>query len=167
MKTKILLQTERLIIRPFKAEDIGEFYSLVSKPEVMRYIHQGEPLDLGQAALDLFEYRMSYATLGYSRYALELKSNRNFIGLCGFLESGKDIDLGWRVLPKYWGQGYATEAAKTIVAYGFEELRFKKLISIAYLANKPSIRIMQKIGMEFDRPISLYNKPGVRYKMER
>jgi len=76
-----------------------------------------------------------------------------FVGWAGlaYLPEFDEIDLGYRFLPEYWGLGIATEASRAILNYGFDQLELKKIIAIAMKEHKASIRVMQKVGMEFDK----------------
>jgi RimJ/RimL family protein N-acetyltransferase len=76
-----------------------------------------------------------------------------FVGWAGlaYLPEFDEIDLGYRFLPKYWGGGYATEVSRAILTYGFNKLELRRIIAIAMKENKASIRVMEKIGMEFDK----------------
>ena len=86
------------------------------------------------------------------------------IGFCGFWDGfAPDVEIGWRLLPKYWGQGLATEAATAVMEYGFRRWGFLRLISLAQTENKASIRIMQKLGMEFERCFQHEGIEVVRY----
>jgi hypothetical protein len=74
------------------------------------------------------------------------------MGFCGFWDGfAPDVEIGWRLRPEYWGQGLATEAAKAVMEYGFRRWGFPRLISVAQPKNRASIRIMEKLGMEFER----------------
>jgi RimJ/RimL family protein N-acetyltransferase len=75
----------------------------------------------------------------------------HFIGWAGlaYLPEFDEIDIGYRFLPEYWGSGFATEAAHAVLTYGFDHYKIEKIIAIAVKENKASIRVMEKIGMEF------------------
>ena len=77
----------------------------------------------------------------------------HFVGWAGlaYLPEFDEIDLGYRFLPEYWGKGIATEASHAILAYGFEELKLSRIIAIALKEHSASIKVMEKVGMEFDK----------------
>jgi len=77
----------------------------------------------------------------------------HFVGWAGlaYLPEFDEVDLGYRFLPNFWGKGYATEASHEILTYGFDELELKRIIAIAMKENKASLRVMEKVGMEFDK----------------
>lgn len=100
---------------------------------------------------------------GYSRYAVLLKDSGEFIGFCGFDHFNGELDFGWRYERRHWGKGYGTEAATAVLARGVEVLEFPLIVAITYPENDGSIRIMQKIGMEFDGYGELDGKRVIRY----
>ena len=71
------------------------------------------------------------------------------IGFCGFKDCDDHIDLGWRYAQRHWGNGYATEAARAVLAYGVETLRLTRIMAVSYEANVGSVRVIEKLGLEF------------------
>jgi len=124
---------------------------LHSKPEVQKYT--GDPLIESMAEMEkAINSRLAdYDTYGYGRWATFLKDEMEFVGWAGlaYLPEFDEIDIGYRFLPQYWGEGLATEASHAILAYAFNTLGIEKVIAIAMNEHKASIRVMQKIGMEF------------------
>ncbi|MBT8283842.1 MAG: GNAT family N-acetyltransferase, partial [Muriicola sp.] len=96
---------------------------------------------------------MNYKKYGYGRWATVLKSGKQFVGWAGlaYLPEFDEVDLGYRFLPEYWGSGLATEASNAILNYAFDVLKLDKIVAIAMKENKASIRVMEKVGMEFDK----------------
>ncbi len=94
-----------------------------------------------------------YKKYGYGRWAAFLKNEMQFVGWAGlaYLPEFDEIDLGYRFLPEYWGLGIATEASRAILNYGFDSLKLRRIVAIAIKENKASIRVMEKVGMEFDK----------------
>ena len=89
-------------------------------------------------------------------------------GLCGlkFIDDLKEVDIGYRFHRKYWGSGYATESAAACLKHGFEKLSLKKIIGRAMKENIASIKVMEKIGMKFEREELLHEGSGVIYSIE-
>ena len=112
----------------------------------------------------------NYDVYGYGRWATFLKNGMEFVGWAGlaYLPEFDEIDLGYRFLPAYWGMGIATEAALAILAYGFNELNLEKIIAIAMKENIGSIRVMEKIGMQFDKlaPYEEGSEDAIWYQIE-
>ena len=150
---KKILETERLYLREIGPKDKEDLFRLHSIPEVQRYT--GEPVLRSMAEVDrAIDFRIrQYKEYGYGRWAALLKADDAFIGWAGlsYLPEFDQIDLGYRLLPEYWGQGLATEASKAILRYGFEVLKLRRIVAIAMLENKASMRVMEKAGMRFDK----------------
>ncbi len=157
------LETRHLVIRSFAAGDVTEYAALVADPEVMKYIGDGLAVDEAQARAYVEECIENERTLGFARYALELRSANEFIGICGFALIDDYVDFGYRIARRYWGNGYVSEAAQATIKYGFERLGFESIVAIAYSENKGSIRVIKKLGFEFERPDTLNGHGAVRY----
>ena len=150
---KTILETERLLLREISLDDTSDMFRLHSNAKVQKFT--GDPLiasveDMEQAIQTRIN---NYKKYGYGRWATFIKSDMQFIGWSGlaYLPEFDEIDLGYRFLPKYWGMGYATEASHAILRYGFDQLKLNKIIAIAMKQNKASIKVMEKVGMEFEK----------------
>lgn len=150
---KTLIETERLILREITLDDKEEMFQLHSNSEVQKYT--GEPLveSIEEMAEAIKSRVNDYEKYGYGRWAAFLKNGMQFVGWAGllYLPEFNEIDLGYRFLPKYWGMGLATEASNAILTYGFDKLELSRIIAIAMKENKASIKVMEKVGMEFDK----------------
>ena len=149
------IETPRLILRDWKEEDIPVFAGLNSNDQVMEFFLKKLSY---QETLDFYNrIRKEFASRGYGLYAVEKKENHAFIGYVGLHDITFDVDfapaveIGWRLIPEVWNQGYATEAAKSCLAYAKENLPFSMVRAFTSLTNKRSQRVMQKIGMEFEK----------------
>lgn len=150
---KTLIETERLLLREITLNDKVEMYKLHSNPDVQKYTGDSLIASLEEMEQAIESRVKDYKTFGYGRWATFLKSNKQFIGWSGllYLPEFDEIDLGYRFSPTFWGKGYATEASRAILSYGFDNLKLKRIIAIAMKENKASIRVMEKVGMEFDK----------------
>ncbi|MDY8137492.1 GNAT family N-acetyltransferase [Aquimarina sp. 2201CG5-10] len=150
---KTLIETERLLLKEITLDDVEEMFLLHSNADVQKYT--GEPLVESIEKMEqLIQTRIkNYEKYGYGRWATFLKKEMQFIGWAGlaYLPEFDEIDLGYRFLPKYWGMGFATEVSHAILRYGFDKLELKRIIAIAMKENKASIRVMEKVGMQFDK----------------
>lgn len=146
-----MLETKRLILRPATLDDAPHLLSLNSDPEVMHFTGDEKLLNLLEAE-NLIRDRMmaQYEKYKMSRFSLCLKDG-TFIGWCGlkYFEDNGEVDLGYRLMKKYWGQGYATEASFAALQNGFEKLNLQKIVARAMPDNKASIKVLQKLGMTF------------------
>lgn len=149
----MIIETERLVLREVTLTDAAEMLQLHSDPVVQKYT--GEALiESIEEMQQVIRTRVSnYQKYGYGRWATFLKEGMQFIGWAGlaYLPEFDEIDLGYRFSPLYWGKGFATEASHAILSYGFGELQLKRIIAIAMKDNLASIKVMQKVGMEFDK----------------
>jgi RimJ/RimL family protein N-acetyltransferase len=158
------LETCRLVIRSLATSDVTNYAALVADPEVMRYIGDGNAVDEAQARAYIENCIENERTVGFSRYALVLKSSGKFVGFCGYAPVDDYVDFGYRMARKYWGNGYVGEAAQAIIKYGFERLGFDCIVAIAYIENERSVRVMKKLGFEFEGPDTLNGRNAVRYR---
>ena len=158
--------TERLILRAMSIDDADAFYALNSHPEVMR--HTGEPpLDSVDDARNAIENYADFRTIGYGRWGCYLKESEKLIGFCGlkYLDDLKEVDLGYRLLPEYWGRGLATEACLASVAFGFDVLKLDRIIGLVLPENAASIRVLEKVGMGPDGEVDYDGHLAMRYAM--
>ncbi|MDG1476406.1 MAG: GNAT family N-acetyltransferase [Vicingaceae bacterium] len=150
---KALIETERLLLREITIDDKEEMFRLHSNSIVQKYT--GEALvESVEKMEEIIQTRIiNYEKYGYGRWATFLKDGMQFIGWSGlaYLPEFDEIDIGYRFLPKYWGKGYATEASQAILEYGFDKLELRRIIAIAMKENIASTRVMEKIGMKFDK----------------
>lgn len=148
----IILQSDRLNFREFTEADAQLVYDLNSAEAVLKYIHEAPASDLNSALRTIRERIIpQYREHGYGRWALHLKSNNAFIGWCGLKyrpESG-ETDLGYRLMQNAWNQGYASEAAKASLDFGFNQLGLPAITARAQLENVASLRVLEKVGMQF------------------
>jgi GrpB-like predicted nucleotidyltransferase (UPF0157 family) len=149
----MLLKTKRLILKEFKESDFTYFLSLVASPEVMRFSVNG-PLSKEQAQ-ENFQKRIleHYQKYGFGLLAIFLQESGEFIGFAGLISQTIDgleeVELGYRLLPQYWKQGFATEAASALCEYAFQKLHIERLISIIDPNNHPSLKVANRVGMHF------------------
>jgi ribosomal-protein-alanine N-acetyltransferase len=149
---EVKLETERLILRQWKREDFLVFQQLNSDPIVMEYfpsvLSKVESNVLAQKIYDLIESK------GWGLWAVEEKKSGDFIGCVGLYEPSLDlpfspcVEISWRLLKKYWGKGYATEAAKKALVYAFEELNLDEVVSFTAHINHRSEAVMQRLSMK-------------------
>jgi ribosomal-protein-alanine N-acetyltransferase len=143
--------TDRLILRAMTPDDAEAVFSLNSNAEVMRWTGEPPFQSLEEATEALAQYP-DFDTVGYGRWGCVLKENNELIGFCGlkYLDDLDAVDLGYRLLPEYWGQGFATEACLASVRFGFDVLKLDRIIGLVLRENHASIRVLEKVGMVFD-----------------
>ncbi|HEX5963142.1 MAG TPA: GNAT family N-acetyltransferase [Gemmatimonadales bacterium] len=152
------METERLNLRPMTPSDAEFMLGLLNDPSFRRFIGDKgvrTPDDARQYILD--GPVASYARHGFGLWLAELKASNVPIGMCGLLkrEILTDVDIGFAFLPRYRSQGYALESAAAVMHYGRSVLGLKRIVAIADRDNTGSIRLLEKIGMTFERVIRL------------
>lgn len=151
------IETPRLLLRRWKRGDHRPFAALCADPEVMRYIGDGSTLTPREVAYEIVSYEVEWKETGAGPFAVELKQTGKCIGYTGFFrptflpEISPSIEIGWRLSKESWGNGYGSEAASAALSYGVNNLGLWDIVSIYQLENVASERIMQKLGMVFDR----------------
>jgi RimJ/RimL family protein N-acetyltransferase len=151
----VFAQTERLILRDYQPSDLAAYFELSTDVEVMRYL--GGPRSAEHCAAELDAISKQYAAIGYGMLAVERREDGAFLGITGLSVEQwypDDLQIGWRLFPPYWGQGYATEAALIWRDHAFG-LGASRLISISDVPNIRSHRLMQRLGMRFDHTATL------------
>lgn len=155
-----ILETERLILREVVEND-GEFMlDLLNQPSFIKYIGDRNVRNLEQSH-DFIEtrYRKSYNDNGYGLYAVDLKSQAETVGVCGFVkrDNFEYADIGFAFLPQFEKKGYAFESAAAVMKYGQEVLGFKQVLAITTQDNDSSGRLLEKLGFRFNELIEMPN----------
>ena len=152
----MLLETDSLIIEYFNTNDISDWAKIESDANVRRFV-DGKVLSFEEARKYVEMNIRRYQKIGYGRYAVRLKENRNLIGMCGFLKENYGIDFGYRYSKVSWGKGLGFEAAKTVLNYGFSELGLNEVVGLTAEKNLGSIKILEKLGFKYQEKF-LFNK---------
>lgn len=172
-----VLLTRRLRLSDFSASHLPDLARMNADPEVMRYF----PATLNpEESVALLQRITEHQRInGYSLFALHLKESDAFVGWCGLMKVPFSahftpaVEIGWRLNKIFWGKGLAPEAAKSVLRFGFLELGLSEIVSFTAELNQPSIRVMQKIGMQcnpedtFDHPKLPVNHPLQRHILYR
>ena len=148
---EVIFETPRLLLREFTLEDAPLLLQLNSDPEVLTYLHEPLLQDEAHAETILRNIILPQYENKLGRWAVYLKENNVFIGWCGLKHRPEleEIDLGYRFMQTAWGKGFATEAAKQTLVYGFKNLNLSLITGRAHIHNIASIRVLEKIGMEY------------------
>lgn len=164
LKRKVIIETPRLKLSEIIEEEPEEMYLLNSDYAVIQYTGDDGFKDV-EAARQLIINYPQYKKYGYGRWTARLKENNEFIGWCGlkFNEDIEEIDIGYRLLKKHWNKGYATEAARACLKFGFTQLNMKRIIGRAEKENTASIRIFEKLNMQFEKNFIEEGKNCVQY----
>lgn len=167
----IIFQTPRLLLRQFKETDAPLILELNSDPEIVKYVHEPTLKTIEQAEIILNNNILPQYKNNLGRWAIHTKEDNEFIGWCGlkYRPELDEIDLGYRLMQKAWGKGYATEAARHTLDHGFRFLDLKLITGRAHIENTASISVLEKIGMDFisegivdDCPVRTYTMANPR-----
>ncbi|MFK7785837.1 MAG: GNAT family N-acetyltransferase [Crocinitomicaceae bacterium] len=145
----MIAETQRLTLRELQQDDADHFYELNNDPEVLKYTGDKAFKSIEEARDFLTNYS-HYKENGYGRWAVIRKEDHAFLGWCGLkLNEEGYVDIGFRIFRKYWGKGYATEAAQRSIELGFEKFGLREIIGRTANENKGSFRVLEKVGMTF------------------
>ena len=165
---KTITETDRLLIREFVPDDAAAFYAWNSDPEVMEHVGERRSSSVEQVREKLAGYP-DYRERGYGRWAVVHKKDNRVIGFNGlkYLPEMAAVDLGYRFLKAYWGQGIATESSLAVLEYGFEKLGMETIIGLAVPENTGSIHVLKKVGMRFQGMSDCLGLNAERWELTR
>ena len=145
-----MIETKRLILRPWRAGDLAPYAAMMADPEVGDWL--GGTLTQAQAEAQAARLQAE----SYGAWVVERRSDAAFLGLVELSAVGNDIPLapaievGWRLARDAWGQGYATEAARAVIDDGFAHLEVEEIVAFTASTNLRSQAVMERLGMERD-----------------
>ena len=164
------ITTTRLYFQPFTMGDIDALHQLWTDPDVRRYLWDDEVITRETAEEAVRASLASFQTQRFGFWTLCFRKNpTTLIGFCGlrFFDDPPKIEILYGVAPIHWGKGLATEAARAVLRYGFEELRLEKIWGGADAPNVASIRVLEKLGMIYEKTISMPLGEGPYYSLQR
>jgi ribosomal-protein-alanine N-acetyltransferase len=152
-----ILDTDRLRIRPLTWSDVDDYNRVVhSDPDVMRYLRGGQAMPRNYTR-NMIDYFIDHAhTYGFTFMAVTDKTSGAFMGHCGLHQLSDVVEVGYALGKAYWGAGYATEAARAVMRWGFETLSLEEMIAVAYPENLASRRVMERLGMIYEGEFERY-----------
>ncbi len=160
---QIFVETERLLLRELLPADDSGIFELDSDPEVQKYLGNNPIKHVEEARSAIAFIRQQYLENGIGRWAVIEKETNSFVGWAGLKFVREKINnhinyhnVGYRLIKKYWGKGYATEAAKASLAYGFDELKLKDIYAMADVNNDASRRVLEKVGLTLVETFDLH-----------
>jgi [ribosomal protein S5]-alanine N-acetyltransferase len=162
------IETPRLILREFMRSDLQALAPILADPLAMKFSTMGiHSISQTEKAIDNFID--SYKQFGFGLWAVTLKERDLLIGYCGLaidrIDERDEPEIGYRLDSKFWGKGFATEAASASIKYGFDSIELPYILGAAQRQNVASIRVLQKLGMTFDRETIFRAVPMDVYKI--
>lgn len=165
----IILETERLIIRPLEATDAPGMYLMDSDPEVQKYVGKKPVSTVQQIEEVIAMVQGQYAQFGIGRWAVIEKVSGEFAGWTGFKYMEGPVnghegfyDFGYRFARRFWGRGFATEAGKATLAYGLRELKLKDIFAMTDCDNAASRNVLHKLGFIYQATFEWHSEPNWR-----
>jgi RimJ/RimL family protein N-acetyltransferase len=172
----LALRTPRLLLRDWCDDDIAPFAAMSADPQGMRYL---PPLDRAAAEAWVARMRRHWDEHGFGNFVVELPGEAPFIGVVGLnwvrwdLAFTPAVEAAWRLVPAYWGKGYAVEAARAAIDDGFGRLGLDEIVAYTVTANRASRQVMERLGMtrdpaeDFDHPSQSEASPLRRHVLYR
>lgn len=151
-----IIETERLFIRHLSADDAPFILELLNEPSFIENIADRGVRTLDDARAYIADGpAASYERNGFGLFGVERKQSGELIGMCGLIRRDfwDEVDLGYAPLPRFWGQGYAREAAAAMLDYGHKNFGLNRIVAITSPDNDDSIRVLESIGFQFERII--------------
>ena len=165
------LTTDRLLMRRWRDEDRDPFAAMNADAEVME--HFPAPLTREQSDTFVDRIEQGFEARGYGLWALEVRESGEFIGFTGLVLQTFEapftpaVEVGWRLAKAAWGHGYAIEAARAPFGYGFGPAGLDEIVSFTATTNKPSQRVMERIGMTHDEADDFDHPAPPGHRLER
>ncbi|MDQ2180345.1 GNAT family N-acetyltransferase [Marinifilum sp. D714] len=151
----IILETDRLYLREILPEDDERMFEMDSDPEVYKFLGRKPIRDINQSRKMIENIIRQYKENGIGRWAIIDKKTHDFMGWTGFKLEKEELngysnyyDLRFRLLRKYWGKGYITEASRAAIEYAFEKLDIKEICSMTLVSNEKSQKVLDKLGLK-------------------
>ena len=165
----MILETERLLLRPFRPADIDPYAEMCADSEVMEFLNAtGSPISRADAWRQLAMYLGHWELRGFGTWAVEERGTGAFVGRVGlhFPEGWPDRELGWTIARKFWGRGYASEAARAAIAHAFGTLGWTHLVSLIHPNNHRSARLAERLGYHVHGSAEVVGLRLIMYRLE-
>ncbi|MCA1635064.1 MAG: GNAT family N-acetyltransferase [Acidobacteria bacterium] len=164
------IETERLRLRAFTSKDADEHYRIISDTEFRRHF----PAQFFQPTRDnvlvgIGRVIEHHYQRGFGYWAMDLKEEARMVGYCGlrFLAPTQEVELLYGIERAHWSRGLTTEAARASLRFGFDEMKFERIMAVTDPANLGSRRVMEKCGMKYERDAVYFETPCVYYALNR
>lgn len=164
-----LIETERLMLRIFEADDLDTAFVLFNDDDVQKYLSPANRRTREQLKITLEKLALRWKERGFGIWCVCEKDDKKMIGYSGFqyLDNTPQVEILFGFLKDSWGKGFATEAAKACLRFGFEEAQWSKVYAATHPENLASRCVLEKIGMAFDKKLAYYQIDSISYTISR
>ena len=166
----VLLETERLVLRPFREADLDAYADLCADPTVMKFLNAaGAPISRADAWRQMAMYLGHWELRGFGTWAVAERATGEFVGRVGlhYPEGWPDRELGWTIARKFWGKGFASEAARAAIAHAFGTLGWAHLVSLIHPENERSARLAERLGYHVHGTAEVVGLKLTMYRLDR
>lgn len=164
-----IYRTARLTLRPLQADDSAVLHRIYQEEGVLRYFPNPIPPSLDRIERFIISQQAHWAEHGYGNWGVVPKGMNEIIGWAGlqFLQELDETEVGFLLNQAFWGKGYATEAARASLEFGFTNNNLDHIIALVHRDNAASRRVIEKCGMAYQDSLSLWGMALMRYKIDR
>ncbi|MGD2147932.1 MAG: GNAT family N-acetyltransferase [Anaerolineae bacterium] len=160
--------TERLLLRGFGLADTEPLHDILARGDVLRYFPRSEPPSLGRVRQMIHEQQTHWRERGYGLWAVEALATGELMGRSGlqYLPETDEVEIDFILAQAHWGQGFATEAGRVGLSYGFTEVGLESIVGIVHPGNGASRRVLEKLGLTLAGPAEYFGMPCYRYTID-
>jgi len=160
--------TARTTLRPVAVDDVAALHALWTDPAVRKYLWDDSIITLERAAEVVAASAGDFAARGFGLWAVLETASDEWIGFCGFRSSDEGgAELLYGTWPRFWGQGLTTEAARVLLSYAFVTLGVREVVAATDVPNRSSVRVLERLGMQFDGRRVLNGVDTLFYRLPR
>jgi len=164
------IETERFLLRTYTADDLKTLYILITDPDLTRFFPKDYSIKKEEVLASLPRRMEKWRKHGFGQLGVFEKESRNFIGYCGlkYLENTPDVEIYYGFYKDFWGKGIATEAAKAVLRFGFEEVKLERIVGVTNPENIASQKVLLKLGLEQEKEMKrFYNVDAAYFSISR
>jgi RimJ/RimL family protein N-acetyltransferase len=161
------IETERLLLRMVRQEDLDDLAALFADADVMRFVGDGQIAGREVAERALDSIIKHWQTHGFGRWTVVDKRTHKFLGFGGLRSLFGTPEVVYHLAKQHWGRGFATEVGRAALRFGFEERGDESIVAIIKPGNSASIRVMEKLGLQFEKHARYYEIDVVQYRINR
>ena len=163
------LETDRLYMRRFRTNDLDVFSQILGQDEVGQWLPRGRGYTKDEVEKVLDNVAKHWQEKGYGIWAVIEKESGKIIGHCGlnYVKQNDEVEVLYGFGKEYWGLGYATEAAKAALSFGFEKIGLDRIVAFAKIDNIASRRVIEKIGLKYIKDIEIFGMNCAYYELKK